>query len=283
MKLLRSGLIIGVIFFPFKNGLTIKCIGQELSSEKIGVLIKIDNDFEDYKYMPNEVVLPNFSILDPGFVLIPQGNGIAVAGWNTWFLDPGKLNYMAGSPLSADTSFYYIGYNSFGVELIKLKKTKGISNKEVIHILPKGIYNFKPVSANLIYLWGLDNKGWHLWSLKNGVRKPIYHSSTSINDIALINESNLILATGNILLKVSSDQPPVNFFELESSIDGVEIDSDGKLYVSTAGGIIRVNSADGSGDTELIAEKIHGPLILYKEGLYINWLEQSRVVKVNLE
>jgi len=269
-----------LVFNLFTTGMTgVNAQEQKITRQDLLSLVESES-IETYDYFTAGNYPWNFSILDPGFVLVPANGGVMMAGWDAWFLEPQSKKVMAVSTSIADTSVYVVSYDKSGIFLYKLNKAGSNEQTQQLARLDSGIYNLSS-SLGATYLWGLNNSGWHLWRVQGAELglKPLYHTDKAINDLTFINADKVLLACDSSLVVVGENFAPTETMSFDSPIDGVAIDQEGLVYASLAMGVLRINSLKNE-EIRPIANLIHGPLKFYKGHLYIHWREYHQVVKL---
>lgn len=244
-------------------------------------LININKPFDQNLFPKVTHAIHNFAIIDPGISVLPIAGGIYIAGWNKWFLNPSAKSIVhAIGYLPKDTAVYLIAEKENRKILLQLKGSEEKSAPVFLANLPAGSYSLKCVNKNLIYILGKQDKLWKVWKYDGKALQPFFTSDIAINDMATT-ATDVVMAIGNAIVyygpKVSRE-----VIKLDLKIDGVAIDTDGTLYVSTEKGILHYLSPEYISDADIVTSYIHGKLMIYKKTLYVLWREQNQVLELEL-
>lgn len=258
-------------------------VGLNANSQNIEVkeLININKPFDQNPFPKVKHAIHNFAVIDPGISVLPIAGGVYIAGWNKWFMGPSAKGLIhAVDYLPKDTSVYLIAEKENKKMLLLMKETAGKNTTSNLANLPAGSYNLKCVAKNLIYILGRQDKLWKVWKYDGKGLKLFFESDIAINDMAPT-ATDLVMAIGNT---VTYFGPNVSkeVIKLDIKIDGLAIDGDGTLFVSTEKGILHYLSPDYLSDADIITSYIHGKLRIYKKTLYVLWREQNQVLALAL-
>lgn len=256
----------------------LKAHGQNIDAKE---LININKPFDQNLFPKVKHAIHNFAVIDPGISVLPIAGGIYIAGWNKWFVGPSAKSLIhAIDYLPKDTSIYLIAEKENKKMLLLMKETGGKSTTLNLANLPAGSYNLKCVSKNLVYILGKQDKLWKVWKYDGKALKLFFESDIAINDMAPT-ATDLVMAIGNTIAYFGPNASK-EVIKLDIKIDGVAIDTDGTLFVSTEKGILHYLSPDYISDADIITSYIHGKLMIYKKRLYVLWREQNQVLELEL-
>lgn len=259
----------------------VQCINAYAQNIEVKELINVNKPFDQNLFPRVNHAIHNFTVMDPGIPVLPIAGGVYIAGWKKWLLNPSAKSIIhAIDYLPKDTSIYLIAERESKKMLLQLKETGSGNATHYLTALPTGCYNIKCAGKNLIYLIGKEDKLWKVWRYNGNQVQVFFESELPINDIATIG-MDIVMAIGNTVVyygpKVSRE-----VIKLDIKVDGVAIDTDGTLYVSTEKGILHYLSPDYISDADIITSYIHGKLKVYKKTLYVLWREQNQILELEL-
>ncbi|MBK9025240.1 MAG: hypothetical protein IPL69_15045 [Saprospiraceae bacterium] len=242
--------------------------------------------FYTYKYPANIFPTLHKSHCDNDFIAVPLENGVCLAGWDSWILKI-KDFYVTGVYLCKENKTVYSTlYNERNSGLYRLDKIVDIDTifkETLLKDLGSGIYTLGGKSKDCMFIWGCDSTHCTV-SIYDGINViEIYNSEVPITDICY-SQSGYALATnfnGAIYL-LALNEKPVLIANTGLKLNGIEIASDGSLFLSCDKGIFRMYSLDDLEDVELIANVINGPLLLRNDRLYVDWIDQSMIFRIDL-
>jgi hypothetical protein len=255
------------------------------TSQDLSPLINLKKGYKAHAY-PNTKKKPvTFSILQPGFPLVPINGGVYIAGYKSWLLSPRyPAVYSAVENINSKDSSIIILKNSTYRKKVLIQRLRKISENDTISSmvnLSYGLYDVKSVNEKRFYIWGIDKKSTNLWSCDFKTLTPIFTTLSFIQDVEVINENNVLMAIDSSIVTVGLKQAPKELLKLDDFIDGIAIDKDGTAYVSTPKGVLHFTSLEED-DFDVITNKIHGKLRIFNNNLYILWLEANQVVEIKL-
>ncbi|MGI4863788.1 MAG: hypothetical protein ACRYFZ_07665 [Janthinobacterium lividum] len=250
-------------------------------SKDLAQFIATKKGYEQNPY-PKVKNITNFTIMYPGIALVPAGGGIFMAGWQKWFLNPARENLtFAVDYCEADASFYLFTTTKTKSVILKLTENEQSPYTKVLE-MPLGIYGLKAISPQAFWIWGQQGASWCIWKYDAKALKLVYQSAAVIRDVAPLNERTLAVATDHSIITLSQGDAATEIIKMDAQIDGVAIDTDGTLFVSTEKGILHYLSPELADDAEIVTYGIHGIVRRYQKSLYVLWREANQVVEIKL-
>lgn len=274
MAKIRLGILALVLAFS-------QAVSAYAQNIEVKELINVNKPFDQNLFPKVNHAIHNFAIVDPGLPVLPIAGGVYIAGWKKWLLSPSAKSIIhAIDYLPQDTSIYLIAEKEGKKILLQLKERSSGNVTNYLTALPNGSYNIKCAGKNLIYVIGKEDKLWKVWKYNGNQVQVFFESELPINDIATIG-TDIVMAIGNTVIyygpKVAKE-----VIKLDIKVDGVAIDTDGTLYVSTEKGILHYLSPDYISDADIVTSYIHGKLKVHKKTLYVLWREQNQVLELEL-
>ncbi|RZK36325.1 MAG: hypothetical protein EOO61_10525 [Hymenobacter sp.] len=249
---------------------------------KLDKLILSKKGYSQNAY-PHANAVFSFAVMDPGVVLVPVAGGIYLAGWQKWFLMPSKKTLsFAADYCKPDSSIYFFATDKTKSFVLKSAGDEKKAAFVKIVEMPAGVYGLKAVSAKVLWIWGKQDGFWGIWKYDYKQLKLVYKTDLAIVDVAPLNENNLAVATTHSILTVGSKQAPREVIKMDVEIDGLAINYDATLFVSTEKGILHYLSPEFAEDAEVVTYGIHGVLRRYQKSLYVLWQEDNQVVGIKL-
>ncbi|MBJ6110402.1 hypothetical protein JAO73_15365 [Hymenobacter sp. BT523] len=225
----------------------------------------------------------NFTVLDPGVAIVPVGGGIYMAGLKKWFLPPSKTNLpFAVDYCQPDSTLYIFAFNNAKSFLLKSVRDESQQPFKKVLEMPKGIYGIRVVSKKSMWIWGKKGEKWCVWKYDSVKLSPVFESSSPINDLVVVNDKVVAIATNKSILKLGANHAPEEIIKMDAEIDGLAISSEGTLYVSTNKGILHYIEPELAEDAEVITYGIHGKITRYRNNLYVLSRENNEVLRIKL-
>jgi len=259
---------------------------QNLEYEK---LIRLKKGYKVLLY-PNSFkqAVSALSIMDPGLSLISLNGGIYIPGLRKWLIEPNLQKPILASSFflnATDTILLLVTYDSQRQKML-VEKTKYIDNSDSsirLFNMPVSQYSVRVYDDKTFFLWGIVEGTSAIWKSDFKRITPIFYSSSTIKDVDVINENNLIVALDSSVVRVGMNVAPETLFKIDLPVESVAIDKygEGAVFVSTSKGIVRFNSVDKD-DVDVITEVIHGKLKIFQNKLFILWAPQNQVVEIKI-
>lgn len=250
--------------------------------EPLDKLVLLKKGYSQNSY-PHAGSIFSFTVMAPGVILVPVAGGVYIAGWKKWFLMPSKaISSFAADYCEADSSCYFFAANKGKSLVVKSVGNEKSTSFSKVAEMPLGLYSLKVVSPQVTWIWGKQDNAWCIWRYNRNQLNLIYKSDLPIVDVAPLNENNVAVATRNTIITMGIKQAPKEVIKIDIGIDGLAIDADATLFVSTEKGILHYLSPDMAEDAEVVTYGIHGVLRRYHKSLYVLWQEDSQVVEIKL-
>jgi hypothetical protein len=239
--------------------------------------------FKEHYYDTTFVSLAQFALLEPGIPLIPAYRGVFAAGWSAWLWQLDSVVVTGVYPCSSNETTYALLNDRAGGHLCAIKKKGDRSERTNLHDFGKGWFTLQGYDSNAMYVWGIQKDSCFLWSYNGAQCKKLYGGTAFVSDITRLSKKQIIAACNNgQLLLLEEGFEPFVLLKTDLELDGIEIASDGSIFLSSNLGVYRYYNLKDLTDATPVAWYIHGTLQLMHDHLYINWRERSEVVEINL-
>jgi hypothetical protein len=224
-----------------------------------------------------------FAFVDPKLAVLPCLDGVVIPGNKSWLWRKQKQLVTGIYPSTQDKHTYAILYDSTGSNLYNIQKVAAHVQYSKIQSLGKGWFTMQGFSNKEIYIWGQEDTTCILWKFDGIDLELMYKNSVMISDIAWLNDLQIcaVTVTGDVLI-LESNKAPHTVLKTNAVLDGIEVASDGSVFLSTPKGVFRYYSLEDMSDLDPVAYFIHGTLQLHHDWLYINWRENNEIVGINI-
>lgn len=256
------------------------CKHEKYDADKFGIrLLDTTLTYKDYNYPAVKSLLINFSVLAPGIIMLPLQGGIYMPNFNSWYLKPSKEPLLSASTNLADATLYYCK-NLLDLSMIlQVSKNNNTNQVTVVDTFELGFYNVITAGHETYYVIGLNAKGYHIWERENGKRQLLFESNKPISAFTAINKDAYIMCWDKKLVLMRKGSKPVVLGAFETAADGIAVDGNGKIFVSSGNMIYRIESKD---KFKPLLAGIHGVLQYFSGKLYVLWQEKSKIIAFNL-
>jgi hypothetical protein len=261
-------------------------LAELLTAQESGLLDRYIAGNKQYKEYPYDSICKSpfqFAFVDPALVVLPCLDGVIIPGNKSWLWREPEHIVTGIYPCMNDKHTYAIMYDSSGSNLYDIQKIDNQVKHSKIQTLGKGWFTMYGISNKEIYIWGKENKACLLWKF-NGINLELmYTDSVMISDIAWLNDQQICAVTvkGEILI-LENNKSPHTIMKTNTVFDGIEVASDGSVFLSTPKGVFRYYSIEDLNDLDPVTYLIHGTLQLHHDWLYINWREKNELVSINI-
>ncbi len=254
--------------------------------ENLARLIKLKKGFKYYPIPSSQLFVNTLSVMEPGLPLIALDGGLLMPAVKAWLIPPISPYIIACDQIisKTDTALELLRIDPVrkNVFLQKVSDLHKVDSKPPLCTIPFGWYDLKVSADNHSFIWGGDSvvSGVYVY---NGTRlQTLYTSSRPVNDIDLLNNHNLLMAIDSSIVMIGFKQPPKSILKLDIGIDGIAVDTDGTMFVSTLKGILHFNSLDQD-DVDVITHSMHGKIRIYRNRLFVLWKEQKEIIEIKLK
>ncbi len=254
----------------------INCTSCKHGADSLGITI-LDSTltYKDFNYPKIKYPLISFSVMQPGIIMLPLQGGIYMPNFKTWYLKPGKEPLLSVSPDVKTGTLYYCKNLPNLSMILRVTKENNINSVAVVDTFPRGFYNVVSTGQNSYFVMGLMAQGYGIWQRKGKDLNLIFESKEPITAFSAIDQYACLICCNKKLLLLKKDEQPTNFGSMEIAADGIAVDGNGEIYLSSGNFIYRIISQD---KFIPIAAGLHGYL-QYSDGkLFVLWQEKSKVI-----
>jgi hypothetical protein len=243
-------------------------------TSKIGIFLASSYGAVKLSYPVTSSHPTSFAMCEPGLVFVPVSDGVAVAGWGGWLIEPGGLDAQSISCGQPGQLFAIDPQNN----VIELRRVGKIFQTTKLTSLPAGNFQLSAANATDLWIWGSskDNR-WRLFKYdKRGIHQ-IWSGAGALRAATSVNPGTFLGVDGNMLVMWYSSGSSRVLARLEFEADGVAMDRNSEIFVSGPKGIVKLMPR---GKPMLVSVGVHGPLIARGTRLYVLWREQSSVLRL---
>lgn len=248
------------------------------------ILLKKGYTVNRFPHYTNDKV-STFSIADPGYSFVVTRGGCYLAGFANWLIQPQRqpIISIVQNKNDPDSTLLIVRLNLHTKKTL-IQKLSQFNKVDSIHSLvdiPFGVYDLISANRDLIYLWGTNSEGSHVWMSNLQNLTPIFSSRAEINDIALVKGGLVLMAIDSSLVLTGQKYAPKELIKIDMKIESVAVDKDGTVYISTPKGVVHFNSTDQD-DFDATTRSIHGKIRIYQNRLFVRWSEKNEIVEIKL-
>ena len=258
----------------------------QANSLKIHDLVKPKKGFKIYELPKSKLTPAGFSILEPGLIMVAQDGGIMMPSFHSWLITPNfPFIFSADQMIDKKDTAIAIIKADFQKKRLYYQVTNNLQINDSIGSLckiPYGYYHIRVFSKELVYLWGSDEeRKSKIMAIDHNRLMNVYMSNSTIRAFDFVNQSSFLVAEDSTIKLVQANGSSKLIFKMDLPVDGVAVDATGTVYVSTVKGVIHYFSSDPT-DFDIITERIHGELRLYRNELFIFWRDKNMFVEIKL-
>jgi hypothetical protein len=230
--------------------------------------------------VPESHVPPtNLAVGQMGIPLVPVGGGVAVAGFNGWFIEPPVLPIHSVSFAPNDILVFTQEMSDGQIAVLRSDARSRAQAR--VAIVPRGRYQIAAVRTDVVWIWGRQESGlWTIWHAESGGHlREIYQGDTPVTALAAIGEHAAAVAIGSHLLLLRRGALPVQIGRLKDAVHGLASGPQGSLYLTTSRGLFRMDHANR---LTALATGITGPAVYQAGSIYVLERASRRVYRVRV-
>ena len=216
----------------------------------------------------------SFTVAGPGFVLVPAGDRVDIAGWGANLVPAIGVPILEIAETRKDGELFAV-LGGATKEFVRLIREGGAWKVHPIAELSEGRYHLQPDGGGAVWLGVSDGRKTNIY---HGSAKRIDLVATSdvpLQALASAGPNAAVVALGDTLVLLRSDRTKLALRRIDAPLDGLAVGNDGTVYASTPTGVFAIERRS---KPKQISRGVHGAL-LYRAGhLYVLWSERQTII-----
>lgn len=252
------------------------------------------DSYKEFKYLPGKFYPFSFSIFGPELIFIVKDGGVKIANTDVWYLEPKEHRKIIALEPDIDSEcMYYLKIENdksdkIRTVLAQLKKDdNNLQHETEIHSFEgDSFFKLFVLGNNRMYLLekGQTNR---IHYLEKGQLQTLYETKEVIDSFCPINSSSFLLVKNSqiAIYEVQKRSMSIVYTTPDNTaIDGLAVNTKGKIYYSTNEGIWKISGEVGKKVFyEKIFPKLHGEIKFLNPYLFIHIPQAATVARIKVE